>query len=211
MNRDRPVQPERLNALSSEELARRSQHGCRASFAELVNRYSVRLFHFLCHRMNNAQDVEDLVQETFIRAFEHISSYRSSYCFSTWLFTIARRLAATHLRSAKRAQPVPEARSAESGPLEAMVRREATQNIWTAARELSANQYQVLWLRYAEEMPIKQVARVMGKSQVGVRVLLHRARAELGEALAEAASAEPPARRTRPDGETVACVKVKGA
>ena len=105
-----------LRALSAEELARRSQQGCRASFAELVERYAVPLRQFLHHQTNHLHDAEDLVQDTFVRAYGNIDRYRSSYKFSTWLFTIARRLASSRFRSLRRPQMVAEAVSADPEP-----------------------------------------------------------------------------------------------
>ncbi|MBN2270051.1 MAG: sigma-70 family RNA polymerase sigma factor, partial [Sedimentisphaerales bacterium] len=105
-----------LRALSAEDLARRSQLGCRASFAELVERYGTGLLRFLRRRTNNLHDAEDLVQDTFVRAYANIHGYRSTYKFSTWLFTIARNLACTRLRRQHCGKPVFEARTVESQP-----------------------------------------------------------------------------------------------
>ena len=51
------------------------------------------------------------------------------------------------------------------------------------AGTLGPNAYRALWLRYAEEMPVKDIARAMGKTQVGVRALLHRSRMKLAKKL----------------------------
>ena len=134
-----------LQALSAEELARRSQEGCRASFAELAGRYGIRLLRFLRHQTYNLHDAEDLVQDTLVRAYANIERYRSTYKFSTWLFTIARHLACSRLRRQRRAKPFLEAKASEPGPREEIARRETRQNLWAAAGgTLSANQYQVL-------------------------------------------------------------------
>ena len=50
---------------------------------------------------------------------------------------------------------------------------------------MKPDEYEVLWLRYAEEMPVKEIARAMKRSLVGVRVLLHRSRLKLGKKLRE--------------------------
>jgi DNA-directed RNA polymerase specialized sigma24 family protein len=61
-----------------------------------------------------------------------------------------------------------------------MQKQEASENLWaTARRTLSVSQFTVLWLRYGEAMSIKEVATATGRTTVGVRVLLHRARAGL--------------------------------
>ena len=200
-----------LRALSSEELARRSQEGCRASFAELADRYGVRLLRFLRRRTNNAYDAEDLVQDTFVRAYANIGRYRSSYKFSTWLFTIAKRLASSHLRRQRCSKKtILEARTGGPTPGEEAAQRETRQGLWETAGTLSANQYQTLWLRYAEEMPIREIAKVMSKSQVSVKVTLYRARMRLAERLRNMA-AKGKAGRNVSSKETPAFMKVEGA
>ena len=217
-----PQQPA-LQVLSDEKLAWRSQQGCEASFAALVERYGARLFHFLHHKTGNVQDAEDLVQDTFVRAYQNIHRYRCSWKFSTWLFTIARRLASSHYRSLRCSQSVAEvesgrpelAKSPQAG--EMATQEEARQNLWAMARALSRNQYQALWLKYAENMSIKEIAQVMRKSQVNVKVILYRARVNLAERLRNAAPAAS-FLRSRMVGadqmsskETLSFMKVEGA
>ena len=202
--------------MSAEELARRSQQGCRASFAELVERYAVPLLRFLHHQTNHLHDAEDLVQDTFVWAYGNIDRYRSSYKFSTWLFTIARRLASSRLRSLRRPQAVAEAVSADPEPREVMAQQETRLGLWDAAGGLSPNQYRVLRLRYAEDMSIKEIAQVMGKSQVSVKVLLCRARTHLARKLQDVAAEAGPKGPARRAGEKVSSkdavsfVKVEG-
>lgn len=179
-----------LRALSAEDLARRSQQGCRASFAELVERYGTRLLRFLRRRTSNLHDAEDLVQDTFVRAYTNINGYRSTYKFSTWLFTIARNLACSRLRRQHRSRTVSDVTTVAPGPgpHEEITQGETRQSLWATAQTLSANQYEALWLRYAEDMPIKDIAQVMGKSQVSVKVTLCRARTRLAGKLQDIAA-----------------------
>lgn len=170
-----------LRASSSEELAWRSKGGCQASFAQLVERYAPRLLCFLRRRTGNVYDAEDLVQDTFVKAFENIHRYRKTWRFSTWLFTIAARLATSHYRKTKKARGFSKIGSSVVSPSTILLQREERQSLWSQVMELSENQYQVLWLKYAEDMSIKDIARVMGKSQISVKVLLYRARTGLAQ------------------------------
>jgi RNA polymerase sigma-70 factor (ECF subfamily) len=185
-----------LDALTAEELAWRSQQGCRASFAELVNRYGARLLQFLRYRTDNIHDAEDLVQDTFVKVYENIGRYKDSWKFSTWLFTIAGRLASSHHRSSHPAQALNEVAFTGPGPADAMARQETHRSLWEAAATLPDSQCEGLWLRYVEGMSVKQIARVLGKSQVGVKVLLYRARVNIARRLEKStkrASMEGPA------------------
>ncbi|HBE71743.1 MAG TPA: hypothetical protein DDW52_26670, partial [Planctomycetaceae bacterium] len=65
----------------------------------------------------------------------------------------------------------------------------ASSNIWaTASANLSADQYAALWLRYGEDMDMSEIASVLGKTKVGVRVMLHRARGKLETVLSDEGS-----------------------
>lgn len=177
------------NNPTDEELATRAGGGERPAFDELVSRYGPRLFHFLRSRSGSDEDVEDLVQESFIKAYRNIGRYDPKRRFSTWIYTVAFRLSISRHRSEgeRTFHLDPERPEHHSpGPQEALIRKEEARNagnIWLLARTLKPDEYKVLWLRYAEDMPTKDIARTMRKSLVGVRVLLHRSRLKLGEKL----------------------------
>jgi RNA polymerase sigma-70 factor (ECF subfamily) len=202
--------PDILRALSAEELARRSKQGCRRSFAELVERYGISLFRFLRYKTNNIQDAEDLVQEAFVRAYENIHRYNDSWKFSTWLFTIAARLASSHFRKSRSFQTVEDIQSPASGPGQMVVDRETKQGLWELARGLSMNQYQALWLKYGQDMSIKEIARVLRKSQVNVKVLLYRARINLAKRL-QNVDVENQVQANTSSKQILSLVKVEGA
>jgi RNA polymerase sigma-70 factor (ECF subfamily) len=170
-----------LEHLSDEELASRISEGSRSLFEELVSRYSMRLFYFLRHRTETDQDIEDLVQETFLKAFKSIDRFDPDRKFSTWLYTIASREAITRYRSNKKMKPNPVGTSSIPDPEDIVIQKEESQNIWALASTLPEKEYEAIWLRYAEEMPIKDIARVTKKSPITVRVLLYRARLKLAE------------------------------
>ncbi len=167
--------------LSDEELASKTAEGSRSLFEELVSRYSRRLFYFLRHRTGSDEDIEDLVQETFLKAFKSIDRFDPERKFSTWLYTIASREAISHHRANKKMKHSPAGTSSLPGPEEVVIRKEESQNIWELAAKLPKKEYEALWLYYAEEMPIKDIARVTKKSPITVRVLLYRARLKLAE------------------------------
>lgn len=165
--------------LSDEELAASARAGSRRSFEKLVCRYSQRIFLFLRAKIPTDQDTEDLVQETFLKAYRNIDRFDHNYRFSTWLYTTAARLAISYWRKKQMSELTGESACPMPGPQETMIQRERFENLWDAARALHKSQFQALWLRYAEDMPIKEVARVMKRTQIHVRVLLHRARLNL--------------------------------
>ncbi|MCH7546799.1 MAG: RNA polymerase sigma factor [Planctomycetes bacterium] len=186
-----------------QELACRAQAGSLSAFALLVERYQSGVFNFVFRRVGNVEDAEDLTQEAFVRAWERINRYSTKWRFSTWLYTIASRLAINHLRSRNRRKIVeqntenPERQAnAVSARTQLSLDDHPDENIWNiAARILLGDQYTMLWLKYAEDLSSREIARVMGKSQVSVRVTLFRARERLADCLStsEAQDTPPPA------------------
>ncbi|MCP5102556.1 MAG: sigma-70 family RNA polymerase sigma factor [bacterium] len=176
----------RLKQLNDEELAAEAQAGSRRCFEELVRRYSLRLYHYLRPRIATDQDAEDLVQETFLKVYRNIGRFDSTYKFSTWIYTTATRLVISVYRKKKLDVPGLEDTGPShplSDPQERLIREEEDKNLWAAARTLQHHQYQALWLRYTENLSVKEIAVVMKKSRVSVRVLLHRARLNLAKQL----------------------------
>lgn len=198
-----------LRALSAEELALRSQQGCQDSFTELVERYGTRLHQFLHNKTDNIQDAEDLVQDTFVKAYRNIRRYRASWKFSTWLFTIAAHLASSRNRGLYRQQSAAEVEFGPS-PADAAIQQETQEGLWAAAKSLSRNQYEALWLRYAEDMSIKEIAKVLRKTQVGIKVVLYRARMNLARRLRDM-TAEGEAMGRASQNEKLPIMKVEGA
>ncbi len=188
-----PAQPAGVAACaqepSCESLARDAQAGSRAAYAALVGRYEHRLYSFLLRRVGNRDDAAELAQETFVRAFVSLPRYDPERRFSTWLYTIAVRLAASHYRDRSRRPTLtedPEAlpRNHVDNTPHTDLREDASQ-VWTLARALLSNEQQTaLWLRYVEDLAIPEIAHVMNRPVIWVRVALFRARQRLAEALA---------------------------
>ena len=164
-----------------EEIADRVKSGSKAGFEELINRYSSRLYHYLYPKMQNPQDVEDIVQETFLKAYKNILRFDNQYKFSTWIYTIATRSAISHLRKSRPTDSPVDHLESDADPQSKWLQEEERSRLWYWAKKLPKLQYQALWLRYIEEMSVKEMGRVMKKSQIYIRVLLHRARLKLSE------------------------------
>ncbi|HET6247903.1 MAG TPA: sigma-70 family RNA polymerase sigma factor [Tepidisphaeraceae bacterium] len=185
---------------SDEQLAGRARAGCRDSFGELAGRFQVRLLRFLQRQVRSASDAEDLLQETFVRAFQRLHQYDENRPFGTWLFTIAHRLAVSHHRRALAAARATSTfadrdrhRMAEE-PGRQLANEESRLHFWATARKvLSEEQLCATWLFYVEEMPAPQIAEVLGRSWVSVKTILFRARRKLAPLLAESKELNWPA------------------
>ncbi|MDZ7263325.1 MAG: sigma-70 family RNA polymerase sigma factor [candidate division KSB1 bacterium] len=87
---------------TDEDLIERFQNGDLYAFDLIVKRYKNQLMNFVYRFLGNAEEAEDLVQETFLRVYRNRRAYQKVAKFSTWIYTIAGNLAKTELRKRKR-------------------------------------------------------------------------------------------------------------
>ena len=180
--------------LSDEELACHAQAGSLVAFELLVQRYDQKLLRHLRGRTGGEQDAEDIRQETFAKAYRNMHRYDPSRSFSTWLFTIAVRLAASCGRGRRDWADIDgmDIAAGGPGPAQEAADSEAAVTLWAIARrDLPENQYCALWQRYAQGLSVREVSRRMGLTRIHVKVLLHRARKKLMTTLPPGAAGQP--------------------
>jgi RNA polymerase sigma-70 factor, ECF subfamily len=166
------------------ELAEAAQRGDGNAFGELVGLFAARLCAFFRMIGVPESEAEDLAQDTFIRAHRNLHRYDARYAFSTWLFTIGRRLAISRARARRPTVALDDPAAIEAPAAPASTGGEAGGRVWErAAALLPARQYEALWLRYGEDKSLAEVSAIMGVSGLNARVLLHRARSRLAQAL----------------------------
>ena len=162
------------------ELVDRAQQGDREALEELYLIHFDRIYSYLHVTVANRADAEDLTTQTFLKMLESIGKFRwGSAPFSAWLFRIAHNLAMDHFRAARRWQPeedvpepdVDESTSAETGALESIGRKSMLEMI----DDLSAEQQQVLTLKFVFNFSNGEAATILGKTEGAVKSLQHRA------------------------------------
>jgi RNA polymerase sigma-70 factor, ECF subfamily len=163
------------------ELVRAAANGNARAFEKIVHVYHRRVLNFVYQMTRQRQDAEDLTQQTFVKAFQHIERVDAGRPIINWLLTIARRTALNHFRAARKWEFVPaDLASTEPSPARQLEQQERTDNLWSRARRvLSQREFEILWLRFGEELSTEETARVVGLTQIHVKVLVHRARQRL--------------------------------
>jgi hypothetical protein len=91
LNRNRQV-PDSKNQKSDKELLERVKANDTYAFSLLVDRYKVKLFNLIYRMLQNREEAEDILQETFLRVFKEKARFDPTYSFSTWIYTIALNL-----------------------------------------------------------------------------------------------------------------------
>jgi RNA polymerase sigma-70 factor (ECF subfamily) len=179
------------------DLVGRARRGCAASVAALAARHQAAVVDYasrlLARRRGCRADAEDVAQEALVRALGRLERHDAGLSFSGWLFTIVRRTCLNHLRAARRrsareaAHVVGLATARRDEPWAVAAAREETERLWTVdAREQPERQFSALWLRTVEDLPVADIARVLGRPPGTVKGLLFRARQRL------AATLDPP-------------------
>ena len=174
------------------ELLARIRDGALDEFAELVQRHQSHVFAILFRYERDHQRLEDLAQETFIRAWRSLDQFDARAPFQHWLAKIAVHVAVDNLRRARRRQneiglselgedALEWLRSEdESAELEA---RQAAEVLALAMRQLSPAEQVVITMQELEGRSVKEISERTGSSSVAVRVRALRARAKLRRAL----------------------------
>lgn len=160
--------------------------GNRQAFAAVVTHFQRPLFGYL-GRMGLPQAVaEEIAQETFLRAWQNLGQYDPQRAaFSTWLFTIARRLALNELeRTANRHETsaddtLPDATDPAPLPPEQLSQQERQQRLQAALRRLPLTERSCLALAYQQGLDMKTIAHIEGCNEAAIKVRLHRARKQL--------------------------------
>jgi len=92
----------RVSDPADKELLARVKANDKSAFSVLVDRYKVRLFNLIYRMLQNREEAEDILQETFLRVYREKGSYDPTYAFSTWIYTIALNLCRNELKRKKR-------------------------------------------------------------------------------------------------------------
>jgi len=162
-----------------ESLVRRAQQQDQQAFAQLYEEHFDKIYRYVALRIGDRAEAEDITQQVFLKALRSISSFRwKGTPFSAWLFRIAHNQMVDHLRKKTKQATVPIDESAISSSNDPQLLIEQKLNIEqliSATKRLTEAQREVISLRFAGELPITQVAKIMGKSEGAVKALQHSA------------------------------------
>ena len=173
---------------NEESLVRKAQQRDEEAFAQLYEENFDKIYRYIVLKIGNKAEAEDMTQQVFLKALQSISSFKwKGVSFSAWLFRIAHNQVVDYLRKkAKRSTtPIDDSLpSNESSPEIIAEGKLDIEQLIVATGQLTVAQREVISLRFTSELPISQVARVMGKSEGAVKALQHSAILALRKILA---------------------------
>jgi RNA polymerase sigma-70 factor, ECF subfamily len=177
-------------------LVTRARHGDVDAFGLLYDRYADLVFRFALFRLGgNPVAAEDIVSETFLRAFRTIADFRwQGRDIGAWFITIARNLLVDQARSARSRFEFPTAdilaasdrratAASVPGPEESLLAVLTQRELWEAVRALRPDQQECLALRFVEGLSIRETALAMGRNEGAVKALQFRAIRTLARSL----------------------------
>lgn len=173
-------------------LARRAGMGDRSAFTVIFHRHGPAMFRYALHMLDgHTEDVEDALQNAWVKAWQHMGDFRGDAQLRTWLFTVTAR-EVVNLRRRRRPQPVRDDPLLERTPAEGdlepeqqTVHRELHESLVLALSELPWRQRASWLLREMDGLSYQEIAAVLETSPTVVRGQLHRARAALAVRMAQ--------------------------
>ena len=154
-----------------------------ARFAEIYSKHAKQVLMYFARRIGDSKDVaEDLMQETFLRAFSHFKTFQDrGFSYLTYLLTIAHNVLANHFRP-KRSVPLEEAEELPGKVDDKTISREIdVKALWLAIQDLSEAEREVLFMKYQEDLPVRDIAARCGRTENSVKLLLSRSRKKLAK------------------------------
>jgi len=173
--------------MTDNELVERARAGDARSYEELVRRYERLVGRVLYSYAGREVAVEDLVQETFLRAYDRLSTFNPEYRFKTWLLAIGNNLGIDTLRRRREVVEfnpelhAPLARGPEAAAAEADLARSVQDAVMTLPETYSVP----LVLRYAESLTYAEIAEILDITVPALKSRLFRARNMLADKLEE--------------------------
>ena len=183
---------------SDAALMLRVKNGDLQAFEQLVQKYQHPIVNLAFRMLRDLDEAEDLAQNVFLRVFQSAARYQASAKFSTWIFTIARRLCLNEIRRRAR-HPAQSLESTQPGdpdqaprqypdgktfsPPQAFLHGELAQKIEDALAQLPDKQRLAIVLCRQEELSYEEIARVLRCSVPATKSLIHRGRESLKQKL----------------------------
>ncbi len=161
-----------------------------AAYAQVVEATKDSLFRFLLRMLRNEEEARDVFQDTYIRVFKALHTFRGDSSLTTWVLTVGRNTALNRIRSrkAKDGRHVPMEDPDGNGshePFQDAREPAATRSLESAVASLPETQREAVWLFYVEDVPLQEIASLTGRPVNTIKSDLMRARARLRQDLTD--------------------------
>jgi RNA polymerase sigma-70 factor (ECF subfamily) len=186
------IQPEQMIPGPSPDLLDRVKAGDQAAFGTLVRQYQSYAYALAMRFVWDRADAEDIVQESFVRVWRHIGSYRAETRFTTWLYAIVTRSSIDRIRRTRRREKLEvrsdnaDSRQDDTGAADLhndLHNAQLVEAIGRLVEHLAPTQRVVFTLRDLQDMSMEEIAVITGMSAENVKANLWHARHRMRELL----------------------------
>ena len=180
-----------LEHVNDRELVEQVQNGNTEAFNPLVLKYQQKIYNLIYLRVRDQETAKDLCQDVFLKAFQALPHFKQDSAFYSWLYQIAVNCSIDFLRKQNRRRvlifeelPIDADNTLQMtythpSPSETLENEELGRIIRKAVRQLPPGQRRVFKLRYRKELPIKEIAIRLNKSEGTIKAHLHHAHRRL--------------------------------
>lgn len=193
---DSPRENASESSLEDDVLVKKAKGGDEKAYKKLVDKYERALYFHILKMVKDREQVEDLVQEAFVKAFDNLNTYSTNYAFSTWLYRIATNNTIDYLRKKKlNTLSIDKPMKTKDGEMEMqlpdesastdrdIIKKQRKKIVQHAIDDLPEKYRKVIELRHMEEKSYKEISDILDKPLGTVKAHIFRARELLYKAL----------------------------
>ncbi|WP_445664979.1 RNA polymerase sigma factor [Fodinibius sp. AD559] len=193
---DSPRENASESSLEDDVLVKKAKGGDEKAYKKLVDKYQRALYFHILKMVKDREQVEDLVQEAFVKAFDNLNTYSTNYAFSTWLYRIATNNTIDYLRKKKlNTLSIDKPMKTKDGEMEMqlpdesastdrdIIKKQRKEIVQNAIDDLPKKYRKVIELRHMEEKSYKEISDILDKPLGTVKAHIFRARELLYKAL----------------------------
>lgn len=174
------------NQQNVQALVQKALQGDESAFGQIYDLYFEKLYRFVFYRVNHKEAAEDLVSETFIRIWSSRSQIKGAGAFNAWVYQIARNLVIDYYRARKTIVDLQELENVleyEDNVVDRTNLDFEQKTFLAALDKLGSDQQLVIKLKFLDELENEEIAKLLDKTEGAIRVIQHRAIAELKKLL----------------------------
>ena len=165
------------------DLAASALAGSPEAFDALVSRHRAAIFNLAFHYLRNHEEASDVVQVVFMRAYQHLPSFRSNRPFARWLAAIARNAAVDAIRRRRRTLTIESLELSQPGPEDAAIQRDEAYRVRAAVDELPERFRAAIILHYFVGLDYRESAEKLGVPLGTIKTFISRGKRRMCQTL----------------------------
>jgi RNA polymerase sigma-70 factor (ECF subfamily) len=185
-SQDRTPKPPAATNVADGDLVASALAGSPAAFDTLVSRHRAGIFNLAFHYVRDREEANDLAQLVFMRAYQHLCSFRSDRSFTRWILTITRNAALDALRRRRRLETIELLQPISlPGPEDVLIQRDDAYRVRAAVYALPERFRAAITLHYFDGLNYRESAEALGVPLGTIKTLISRGKRRIGEALVQ--------------------------